>query len=175
MGQPAWLRRAERSESVSKPQGRHVTREEIEASLADREGAYRRLRLVMDAWCALWFWPLTEDEVSPPTLEQWYDALRMILGADTMKASVAKKGDETLQSALTWDELGDVEHNDRVYADAKPIAEVLSQHPWLQVCRRNRGPAGLLPLGAGVRSCLRQRRFRPAGRESSLGAAGVGR
>ncbi len=104
---------------------RIVTREEIEASLADPDGAYRRLKLVMDAWCALWFWPLTEDEVTPPTLEQWYDALRMILGADTMTAKVAKKGDDTLQSALTWDELGDVEHNDRVYADAKPVATCL--------------------------------------------------
>lgn len=125
-------RRAERASKP--PHDRHITREEIEASLADPEGAYRRLRLVMDAWCALWFWPLTEDEVAPPTLEQWYDALRMILGADTMSAKVAQKGDETLQSALTWDELGDVEHNDRVYADAKTVGEVLAQHPWLEVC-----------------------------------------
>ncbi|GAB2628414.1 class I SAM-dependent DNA methyltransferase [Nocardioides ginkgobilobae] len=121
----------------SRNQGdRHVTREEIEASLADPDGAYRRLKLVMDAWCALWFWPLTEEDVKPPTLGQWYDALRMILGADTMKASLARKGDDTLQSALTWDELGDVEHNDRVYADAKPIADALTEHPWLRVCAR---------------------------------------
>lgn len=126
----------------SRNQGRHVTREEIEASLADPEGAYRRLKLVMDAWCALWFWPLTEDEVAPPTLEQWYEALRLILGADTLKASVAKKGDETLQSALTWDELGDVEHNDRVYADAKPVVEVIVRHPWLNVCQRVAGQQG---------------------------------
>ena len=49
---------------------------------------------------------------------------------------MAKKGDDTLQSALTWDELGDVEHNDRVYADAKPVDEVLGRHPWLNVCQR---------------------------------------
>ena len=54
-------RRAERD--------RHVTREEIEESLADPDGAYRRLRRIMDAWCALWFWPLTEDEIAPPTLD----------------------------------------------------------------------------------------------------------
>ena len=46
-----------------------VTREQIEESLADPNGAYRRLRLVMDLWCALWFWPLTETEVKPPTLD----------------------------------------------------------------------------------------------------------
>jgi hypothetical protein len=125
----------ERAERASKPHDRVVTREEIEASLVDPDGAYRRLKLVMDAWCALWFWPLTEEEVAPPTLEQWYEALRLILGADTLKASVAKRGDDTLQAALTWDELGDVEHNDRVYADAKPIAQVLDQHKWLDVCQ----------------------------------------
>lgn len=125
-----------RAKRSSKPHDRHVTREEIEASLADPDGAYRRLKLVMDAWCALWFWPLTEGEIEPPTLEQWYDALRLILGTDTMTTKVARKGDDTLQSALTWDELGDVEHNDRVYADAKPVVEVLARHKWLGVCRR---------------------------------------
>lgn len=126
----------ERAERASKPHDRVVTREEIEASLVDPDGAYRRLKLVMDAWCALWFWPITEEEVAPPTLGQWYDALRMILGADTMSTKLAKKGDDTLQSALTWDELGDVEHNDRVYADTMPMEAVLSQHPWLDVCQR---------------------------------------
>lgn len=127
----------ERGTSVTKPPapGRHVTREEIEASLADPDGAYRRLKLVMDAWCALWFWPLTEDEVAPPTLEQWYDALRMILGADTMSARHAKKGDETLTTAYDWDQLGDLEHDDRVYADAKRVADVVAAHPWLAVCQ----------------------------------------
>ncbi|MEK8226479.1 hypothetical protein NKG05_10975 [Oerskovia sp. M15] len=43
------------------PTGGAVTREQIEDSLADAKGAYRRLRRVMDAWCALWFWPLTDE------------------------------------------------------------------------------------------------------------------
>ena len=39
-----------------------VTREQIEATLDDPNGAYQRLRRVMDAWAALWFWPLTDTE-----------------------------------------------------------------------------------------------------------------
>lgn len=123
-------------ESARSSSDRLVTREEIEESLADRDGAYRRLRLIMDAWCALWFWPLTEDDVEPPTLEQWYDALSMILGGDTMKASVARRGDETLESAMTWDDLGEAEHNDRIYAGALRADELLTSHPWLAVCTR---------------------------------------
>ncbi|MEW6166494.1 MAG: class I SAM-dependent DNA methyltransferase [Pseudomonadota bacterium] len=39
---------------------------------------YRRLKLVMDAWCALWFWPLTES-ASLPSREQWWQMLETIL------------------------------------------------------------------------------------------------
>ncbi|VDG75449.1 Uncharacterised protein [Actinobaculum suis] len=44
-----------------------VSREQIEAELFENtSGAYGRLRLVMDAWCALWFWPLNLDETAEP-------------------------------------------------------------------------------------------------------------
>jgi hypothetical protein len=124
-----------RTQRASKPE-RHVTREEIEASLADPDGAYRRLRLLMDAWSGLWFWPLTETEVAPPTLVQWYDALHMILGTDTMSTRMAKKGDDTLLEALDWDQLDDAEHNDRVLSGAPTTNTVLDAHPWLRVCQR---------------------------------------
>lgn len=41
--------------------GGEVTHGEIEASLRGPNAAYRRLRLVMDAWCATWFWPVIQD------------------------------------------------------------------------------------------------------------------
>ena len=33
----------------------------------------------MDAWCALWYWPLT-TEVRPPSLEEWLGVLEGLLG-----------------------------------------------------------------------------------------------
>ena len=52
-----------------------VTREQIEKTLSEPNGAYQRLRRVMDAWAALWFWPLTDtDGAAPPTLDQWIEA-----------------------------------------------------------------------------------------------------
>ncbi|WP_180536654.1 Eco57I restriction-modification methylase domain-containing protein [Micrococcus luteus] len=111
-----------------------VTREQIEASLADPDGAYRRLRRVMDAWCALWFWPLTETEVAPPSMEQWIDALQMLLGQDTEKR--ARKWMTSFTADDDWEGLADTEQRDRVLADAKPVEQVLQAHPWLRVCER---------------------------------------
>ena len=37
------------------------------STLADAAGDYLRLRRTMDAWAALWFWPVTTS-VAPPGL-----------------------------------------------------------------------------------------------------------
>ncbi|MBS0435691.1 MAG: class I SAM-dependent DNA methyltransferase [Proteobacteria bacterium] len=39
---------------------------------------YRRLKLVMDLWCALWFWPLDRAN-HLPTREEWWFVLEMLL------------------------------------------------------------------------------------------------
>ena len=127
--------------------GGSVTREQVEASLADADGAYRRLRRVMDAWCALWFWPLTDAattverdgvpvQVAPPRLEEWIDALQRLVGRAPELKKRSLPGNQTLTDAATWDELEDVEANVVRFADAKPVAEVVRDHPWLEVCER---------------------------------------
>lgn len=112
-----------------------VTREQIEASLAESDGAYRRLRRVMDAWCALWFWPLTETEVAPPSMEQWIDALQMLLGVESTKKN-ENAGTESLADVVSWAELNDYELWDRAGTNAVPVAAALEAHPWLTVCER---------------------------------------
>ncbi len=61
-----------------------ATREELEAALLDPDSALGRLRLVMDAWCALWFWPVDGPEgmPKPPSIGEWLDTLEAILGTD---------------------------------------------------------------------------------------------
>jgi hypothetical protein len=124
------------------PAGGAVTREAIEESLADPRGAYRRLRRVMDAWCALWFWPLTDETatvngelIAPPTIDQWIDALQQLLGLD-LKVSRRDQQQWSLTSIDGWNELADAEHNDLTFAQAKSPDAVLAAHPWLVVCAR---------------------------------------
>ena len=124
------------------PTGGAVSREAIEASLADPGGAYRRLRRVMDAWCALWFWPLTDEIatldgelVSPPSVGQWIDALQQLLGIEPR----AGRGDQRQLSfgdIDDWEDMAAAESNDLAFAQAKDPAAVLAAHPWLMVCER---------------------------------------
>lgn len=127
------------------PFGGAVQREQIEKALADAKGAYQRLRRVMDAWSALWFWPLTGtlttrvvdgqvERIGPPSLAQWIDACQMLLGRHAGKARTSAGGNQTLGVGTTWDELGAYESVDLGFASALPVASVLDKHPWLRVC-----------------------------------------
>lgn len=112
-----------------------VTRADIETTLNDENGAYQRLRRVMDAWNALWFWPLTEHATlgfTPPTMEQWLNALEMILGRVGKESKM--QGQQTLAAGANWGELNDAEHADIQLSLASDIDTVKAAHPWLTVC-----------------------------------------
>ena len=109
--------------------GSTVSRDEIEAYLAAPGSAYRRLRLVMDAWCALWFWPLTTD-VTPPSLDEWLGALEGLLGKQVKDA---KGTDGTLVDASSWAELETMEEVELGLAGARKVQSVVDEHEWLTV------------------------------------------
>jgi hypothetical protein len=127
--------------------GGGVQREQIEAALADPAGAYQRLRRVMDAWTALWFWPHTDamtmvetsngpKRVEPPTLQQWIAGLQALLGRSPELRKRSRGGQQTLGSATGWEELAKAEELELGFAGAQPIETVLKEHPWLVVCGR---------------------------------------
>lgn len=120
-----------------------VTRAQIEATLNDENGAYQRLRRVMDAWNALWFWPLTERATLgfvPPTMEQWLDALEMVLGRVGKESKM--QGQQTLAAGANWDELNEAEYADIQLSLASDIDTVKTTHPWLTVCENIAGDQG---------------------------------
>ncbi|MER6755207.1 DNA methyltransferase [Micromonospora echinofusca] len=124
------------------PSGGAVQREQIEAALADADGAYQRLRRVMDAWTALWFWPLSDEtttvggvRVEPPTIGQWISGLQALLGRspELRKPSLPR---ETFTGGAAWEELNIAEQLELGFANALPVADVMQAHPWLVVCER---------------------------------------
>lgn len=125
--------------TFSDDDGVMVSRADIEAFLRDPDGAYQRLRRVMDAWCALWFWPLTDTitrGVTAPTLDEWIDGLEGTLGRHS-EAKPRRGGDgaQPLGFPTSWGNLADAEAVDLGYAGAASSDELDGRFPWMTVAR----------------------------------------
>ncbi|MFI6957040.1 Eco57I restriction-modification methylase domain-containing protein [Nocardia sp. NPDC050408] len=112
-----------------------VSREQIETVLNDENRPYRRLRRVMDAWCALWSWPVTGD-IAAPDWAQWVGGLEAILGTTARAGKFQKDGQTSFASDMDWSELDIAEDHDRVYAQARSVDAAISEFPWLAVVSR---------------------------------------
>jgi hypothetical protein len=105
-----------------------VTREQVESALRDPGSPYQRLRWAMDAWCALWFWPL--DGEAPPNLGQWIAGLEAVLGTESK--SMRENNDFGMfGESITFDELAKADNNERLFFQMKPELTILAEHPWL--------------------------------------------
>lgn len=114
---------------------KNVTRAEIEESLyGNPDSPYRRLRLVMDAWNALWFWPLTETE-SLPTKDEWLSMLSDALGTPSKLTPQQKKGQLSISFDLRWEELDTADLFDRTTSHMMPTDDLLTTHPWLKTAQ----------------------------------------
>ncbi len=60
----------------------------ITGATARTVSPYRRLKLVMDYWCALWFWPL-EAEHAPPTRDEFLNEVHLVLTGDVRPVGVS--------------------------------------------------------------------------------------
>ncbi|BDQ21586.1 restriction endonuclease subunit M [Rhodococcus qingshengii] len=121
-----------------------VSREQVESELHDPEGPYLRLRLAMDAWCAMWFWPLTgsvedsdyddDNHPGPPDLDEWIKTLEGLLGADGVRKGVEDQGmfHETVES---FDQLSKMDELERGFYGMRPVWQLVSKHEWLGTAR----------------------------------------
>jgi hypothetical protein len=118
-----------------------VTREAVESELLDPEGPYMRLRLAMDSWCSLWFWPLDcvnpDNAVTgqaPPSLDEWISTLEGLLGAAGVKQVALGQAmfHETIES---FEQLSKVDELERDFFGMRPVWHLVSVHPWLGVTR----------------------------------------
>ena len=111
---------------------KNIRREQIERELLhNEEGAYLRLRLAMDAWNALTFWPLTAtDEL--PDLDEWLSTLTDLLGTE---ATARDSAQTLLGRADNWDELVQLERTEIELSGARKIDTVLANHPWLNTVK----------------------------------------
>jgi hypothetical protein len=92
----------------------------------DTESPAARLRVLMDAWCALWMWA-PANGTSLPTLGQWLDAAELLLGQPSQADSGELFGSYELQDGT----LESVE-----YFGKARTSEILERHPWLAECQQ---------------------------------------
>lgn len=120
-----------------------VSRAEIEAFLADPNSPYRRLQLVMDAWNALWFWPLYErgtQAADPPGMDEWLDVLEGVLGKPSPGGPTKGKyrlidGQTSAMSQASWADLGAMESLDAALSKMGDVEKLAYDHEWLSECR----------------------------------------
>ncbi len=62
-----------------------IWEEEMLSETVRASSPYRRLKLVMDYWCALWFWPIEQTELLPDRAV-FLEELRQILDTDVYEA-----------------------------------------------------------------------------------------
>lgn len=112
------------------PTAKNVSRKEIEHKLfQDKNGAYQRLRLVMDTWNALWFWPITKT-YELPSIEEWLATLTDILGV-APKVKKAPEGANVFGYDMQWEDLDAIESFELVTSQCMGFEQLLDTHPWL--------------------------------------------
>jgi len=68
---------------------------EMESEQVRASSPYRRLKLAMDYWCALWFWPIEHADLLPDR-EEWLADLALLLDTDVLPSlagATAAQGD----------------------------------------------------------------------------------
>ena len=83
----------------------------------DYATSYRRLKLVMDYWCALWFWPITKS-ADLPSREQWWLEIGAILEGNIVDLEQQPQMDFT-DAPVTQSWLPDVQ--DDMFGAVEPM------------------------------------------------------
>lgn len=79
-------RMAAQADRVSRAEKEAIRRQGLRNEDGDLATSFRRLKLVMDYWCALWFWPITASQYLP-SREQWWMEVGAILEGDVVELS----------------------------------------------------------------------------------------
>lgn len=119
---------------ITEHTAKNVSREQIESDLLHNEnGSYGRLRAVMDAWNALWFWPLDKvDEL--PEIDEWIAGLQALLG-EARRAKPSERAQFEIGQDPSWEEISVAEEFYLRFNMARSLDRAHAEHPWLVTAR----------------------------------------
>jgi hypothetical protein len=112
------------SERALRPSPSLEEQERIKATLESNSGFFQRLKLLMDSWCALWFWPIEKAE-ELPNRSAWLAAAEVLLET---KPSLQFEGyTQRLGKALRFDIAPLFTANQGTVPDTEALSATL---PW---------------------------------------------
>jgi hypothetical protein len=82
-----WPETAAATELLSRAQKEQLRKKHVLNEDEDVATPYRRLKLAMDYWCALWFWPITQS-ASLPSRDQWWLEIGAILEGNIVDLAI---------------------------------------------------------------------------------------
>ncbi|MFJ6368347.1 class I SAM-dependent DNA methyltransferase [Streptomyces virginiae] len=92
--EPDWLRQPVEA----------MQREDILADLEAVDTPYWRLKTLMDAWCALWFWPVQEASLLDGTNPRYRHAAELAQQSAVYEAAVSEPEDDGSGILMSWEE-----------------------------------------------------------------------
>ncbi|MFG2984440.1 class I SAM-dependent DNA methyltransferase [Streptomyces sp. NPDC048258] len=92
--EPEWLRQPVEA----------VQREEVLADLEAVDTPYWRLKTLMDAWCALWFWPVQEASLLDGTNPRYRHAAELAEQSAAYEVAVSDPEDDDTGVLMSWEE-----------------------------------------------------------------------
>jgi hypothetical protein len=105
------------------------SQERIKAVLEAESGAFQRLRLLMDAWCALYFQPLERAE-QLPSRDAWLAAAEVLLGIGVRDSATRAMLDLQLGDAIDLEAL--YQASQQTLPDAARLSRAV---PWFEAAR----------------------------------------
>lgn len=96
---PIWPQIDAPSAGTSRAQKEAIRKKGLLNEDGDLATPYRRLKLVMDYWCALWFWPINQS-VTLPSRERWWLEIGAILEGNIVELDPQREMQFTPASEL---------------------------------------------------------------------------
>lgn len=76
----------------------------LEKAMTDGASSYQRLKMVMDYWCALWFWPIDQAEELPERWEYLSDVETLLDGyIQTTPEEIKTESEDTIDTGFMGD------------------------------------------------------------------------
>lgn len=105
--------------------------ERIKERLEAESGAFQRLKLLMDSWCSLYFWPLEQHDALP-SRDAWLAAAEILCGGASLNDDATRALLEIqLGAQIDLDAL--IEHSQQQLPDSTELAKAV---PWFGQARQ---------------------------------------